>query len=580
MERSDRRRTERRRRQGRTSPSASGQWTRRELLRAGVTASGLALLAGCAPAAPNRDQAGPAAGTRSEGTAPGRAGGQIILTSATEALTLNPALGTSSDTIYYSQPIFDGLTRPDDSLRPIPSLAESWEVAPDGLSYTFHLRPGVRFHDGHELTAADVKFTWELIAHPANKASNYTFFTRIKGAEAYRAGAAPEIQGVTTPDANTVRVEMDAPYAPFLSLSAFFPILPRHVYGAVPVEELDKHSSARQPVGTGPFKLAEWRTGDSLIFDANPAYWGGPPKIDRLIIKTVPDFSTLPSLLRTGAVDVVGIYRAVQAIDYEGFARDPGFRLREMPGYSNWYVEFNLANPLFQDVRVRRALIHAVDREGIVKNYSLGHGQVVDTPIHPNSWAYTPPPTRYEFNPARAKALLQEVGWQPGTDGILVKDGRRFSFELSTFMPDYPELLQEYWRQVGVETQIKRSDFAGFWGPTYLARKHEAAALHVIIGIYTDPEYPLPTYLSSKLNRNAYNSPKVDDLIPRATTTLDPEQRKRLYAELLEQLVEDAPHMWVAMPNEIWAMNNRVRLPDKQLSFLMLTNVKDWERVG
>src|SRR5262249_31143586 len=157
-------------------------------------------LAGCAPAAPSRDQAGPAAGPQAQGTSPGRSGGQIVISSGTEPLTLNPALGTSSDTIYYSQPMFDGLTRPDDSLRPIPSLAESWEVAPDGLSYTFHLRRGVQFHDGRELTADDVKFTWELITHPANKAANYNFFTRIKGAEAYRAGAASQISGVTTPD--------------------------------------------------------------------------------------------------------------------------------------------------------------------------------------------------------------------------------------------------------------------------------------------------------------------------------------------------------------------------------------------
>jgi peptide/nickel transport system substrate-binding protein len=476
--------------------------------------------------------------------------------------------------------MFDGLTRPDDSLRPIPSLAESWEVAPDGLSYTFHLRRGVQFHDGRELTADDVKFTWELITHPANKAANYNFFTRIKGAEAYRAGAAGEISGVTTPDPLTVRVEMEAPYAPFLSLSAFFPILPRHVYGAVPVEELDKHASARQPVGTGPFKLVEWRASDSVLFEANTAYWGGRPKIDRLVVKTVPDPATLPSLLRTGTVDVIGIYRGVPALEYDNFARDSNFRVQEMTGYSNYYVEFNLANPLFQDLRVRRALIHAVDREGIVKNFNLGHGQVVDTPIHPSSWAYTAPRTHYAFDVARAKSLLQEAGWRPGPDGILTKDGQRFSFELSTFLPDYPELVQEYWRQVGVEARIKRSDFAAFWGPLYLARKHEAAALHLIIGIYTDPEYPLPTYFTSRLNRNAYKSAKVDELIPKATETLDTEERKRLYAEFLEQLVEDAPHMWVMMPNEIWASNSRVRLPDKRLGFLMLTNVKDWERVG
>src|SRR5262249_38762094 len=173
-----------------------------------------------------------------------------------------------------------------DNLRPIPSLAESWDVAPGGLSYTFHLRRGVQFHDGRELTAGDVKFTWELINHPANKAANYTFFARVKGAEAHRAGAAPEISGITTPDDYTVRVEMESPSAPFPSISAFFPIMPKHVYSVVPPEDLDKHASARQPVGTGPFKLVEWRPADSVIMEAHPSYWGGRPKLDRLIVKT------------------------------------------------------------------------------------------------------------------------------------------------------------------------------------------------------------------------------------------------------------------------------------------------------
>jgi peptide/nickel transport system substrate-binding protein len=552
-------------------PLGSRPLTRRRLLQAGLGASGLALLAGCAPANPPREPTGPAAQAQ---------GGQIVFTSGSEPLTLNPAFGTSSDTIYFQQFLFDGLTRPDDTLRPSPSLAESWDVGAGGLSYTFHLRRGVQFHDGKELTAADVKYTWELINHPANKAANYTFFSRVKGAEAHRAGSAPEISGITTPDDYTVHVEMEAPYAPFLAISAFFPIMPQHVYGQVAPEEMDKDPIARHPVGTGPFKFAEWRAGDSVHMEAHPNYWGGRPKLDRLIVKIVVDSSTLPSLLRSGTVDLIGLYRGVAAVDYDSFAHDSNYRVLEMPGLSNWYVEFNLANPLFQDARVREALIHATDRDGIVKGFLQGHGQVADTPIHPSSWAYTPPKTHYGFDPDRAKALLREAGWTPGPDGVLAKDGQRFSFELATFMPDYPELLQEQWRQIGVDVRIKRSDFAAFWAPIYLARKHEAVALHVILGIYSDPDYPLPTYFSSRLNRNAYKSAKVDELIQKATAVLDQDERKKLYADLIEQMAEDAPHMWVAMPNEIWGMNQKVRLPDKHLGFLMVTNAKDWEHVG
>src|SRR5205823_5511705 len=151
----------------------------------------------------------------------------------------------------------------------------------------------------------------------------------------------------------------------------------------------------------------------------------------------------------------------------------------------SYYVEFNLANPLFEDVRVRRALIHAADRQSIVKEVLLGHGKLINAPIYPNSWAYSEPTTRYEYNPEKAKALLAEAGWTPGPDGILVKDGRRFSFELITFPSfEYPQVLQEQWRKVGVEAKVNAMDFAAMWGPIYLAKKHEAVAIHVIYGIY------------------------------------------------------------------------------------------------
>ncbi len=568
----------------------SGALTRRAFLRTALGSSGLLLLAACAPSqpaappaaekAPAAPKAGEAKPAAQEVKPASATGGQIVLSGSSEPLTLNPAFTPVSTTIYYSQLLFDGLTRPDDNLRPAPSLAESWEISPDGLNYTFKLRKGVKFHDGKELTAADVKFTWEVIGHPANKAGAQVagFFSRIKGAEAYRSGAAKEIGGVTTPDDHTVKVEMQTVYAPFLSISAFQPILPKHVYGAVPVEELEKHATARNPVGTGPFKMAEWKPNEGITLAAHAEYWGGRPKIDRLIVKTVPDAATIPSLLRSGAIDVAGMFNGIPYIEHDAFAKDQNFKVVEMPGYSNRYVEFNLTNPLFQDVRVRRAMIHAIDREGLAKDLLLGHGKVLDTAIHPTSWGYAEPTTNYEHSPDKARALLKEAGWTPGPDGILVKDGTRFSFEMPTFMTDYPVPLQEQWKQVGIDCKLNQMDFAAMWGPIYLAKKFEAAALHVIIGIYTDPDYPLGGYFHSRLNRNGYNNPKVDELIGKATATLDEGERKRLYAEFQETMAQDAAHMWVFMGNEVWAMNNKISLPNKNLGFLLFTNVKDWAR--
>jgi peptide/nickel transport system substrate-binding protein len=550
--------------------------TRRRVLQGALASSVLPLV----PAAGRVARSAPA----SARPATQAAGGQIVFANTSEPTTLNPAFSPISTVIYFSQFLFDGLTRPDDNLRPAPSLAESWEVGEDGLSYTFHLREGVTFHDGGDLTSEDVKFTWELISHPSNAAGAqiYGFFDRIKGAEAYRAGEAEEIAGITLPDPLTVQVEMEAVYAPFLSISAFQPILSKAAYSVVPMEELMEHETARNPIGTGPFKLAEWRPNEHLALDANLEYWAGRPKADRLLVQTIPEYATMVSNLRAGSVDIIGMHTGLNPIDYPSFAEDPNFHVLEFSGAWNRYVEFNLRNPLFQDVLVRRAMVHAIDREGIVQNLLLGHGQVIDSPISPTSWAYTEPDTNYDYDPARASELLAEAGWTPGADGILEKDGQRFEFTTLTFtsfMEDYPVIMQEQWRQVGINTTLEPGEFAAIWGPRYLAGDFDVFAIHQVFGIYTDPTYSLGGYFASDLNRNDYENPEVDRLIEAATATVDEEERKQLYAELQELLVQDAAHFFVVSPNEIWGTTARIRMPDKNLGFLMYTNVKDWEIV-
>jgi peptide/nickel transport system substrate-binding protein len=536
-----------------------------------------------APAATTAPLAAPAA-KPAVAPAPAQVGGQIIVTQADDPVTLDPAISALATTIYHSQFVFDGLTRPDKNLRPSPSLAESWDVSSDGLTYTFKLRRGVKFHDGRGLTSEDVKFTWELITHPDNRAGAQIagFFANIEGAPAYRSGDAPDISGITLPDEYTVQVHLTAPYSPFLAVSAFQPILPKHVYGSVSVDTLGQDRTARNPVGSGPFKLTEWRANDQMIYQANTEYWGGRPKLDRLIVKTVADWSTLPSLLRSGAVDVVGMTVAIPAIEFNSFRDDRNFTVRELAGGWNRYVEFNLTNPLFADVKVRQALIHAADRKAIVDNLYLGHARFVNAPIHPSSWAYTEPKTQYPYDPDKAQALFREAGWTPGSDGILEKDGQKLSFNMITypeFANDFPLALQDNWRKVGVDAKLVLMDFAAAFAPIYLQGKHEVFAFQVPIGTYPDPSYPLAGYFSSALSRNKYNNPRVDALIKQAAEARDEGERKQLYAAMTELMAQDAPHMWPVMPNDIWAMTNRVKLPEQDLAFLLFVNAKDWERL-
>jgi peptide/nickel transport system substrate-binding protein len=178
--------------------------------------------------------------------------------------------------------------------------------------------------------------------------------------------------------------------------------------------------------------------------------------------------------------------------------------------------------------------------------------------------------------------MLQEAGWAPGGDGILVKDGQPFQFTTLTFtsfMESYPVIMQEQWRQVGIDTMLEPGDFAAIWGPRYLAGEFDIFAIHQVYGIYTDPTYSLGGYFASDLNRNDYESEEVDRLIEEATATVDEAERASLYAELQEVLVQDAASFYVCSPNEIWATGANINLPDKNLGFLMYTNAKDWEKV-
>jgi|HigsolmetaAR201D_1030396.scaffolds.fasta_scaffold07829_1 peptide/nickel transport system substrate-binding protein len=557
--------------------------SRRAFLRASIALAGSTYLAACggAPETTAPATIAPTSGANAEpNAAPSgpKRGGQVIIGNGLPT-TLNPAISAVSVTIYTAPLFFNALTRPDENAQPSPDLAESWEVSDDNLTYTFHLRKGVKFHDGQEFTAKDVKFTWETICHPENQPARQLagFFSRLKGAGDYIAGKAPEIAGVTVVDDYTIRAELEQIYAPFLSISAGQFIIPQHVWKDVPASELGSHPAARIPIGTGPFVVDSWTANDSIVAHAFEDYFEGRPYIDQIVVRdSQADTSAAYNLLKSGELNVMGLYGSVPVDSQADAEADPNLELRRIQGFANQYVEFNLEHPFLSDVRVRKALSYATNRRALVDGLWQGRATLLNSPIHPVFWASKPDTTTFDNNIEEAKRLMAEAGWTPGPNGILTKDGQEFRLKFPTIEADYPLVLQQQWREIGVEIEVELMDFGSFWGPIYLAHKHEAAGLNLPFGLYLDPDYPLSGYFSSELSRNSYKNPRIDELIKLATSTLDLDERKKYYDEFQELLANDVPHLWLGIRDDAWGYTKGLVIPERKTGYLTYRTIKDW----
>ncbi|HEX5502287.1 MAG TPA: ABC transporter substrate-binding protein, partial [Thermomicrobiales bacterium] len=319
----------------------------------------------------------------------------------------------------------DGLARfryPD--MEAVPDLAEKWDVSPDGKTYTFALRQGVKWQDGQPFSAQDVKFSFETWAHPKWPGPLSPNLALIEGAAAYKQGQATAISGIAIPDDGHVRFTLTAAVATFLATSATGALLPRHLLQDVSPADVQKSPFARKPVYTGPFMVQSWQTGEGLTFAAFPDAFAGPPKLATLVGRDYPDQTTAINALRTGESQL----GFVAPDQFDQFARDPTFRTQQLAGSQGVFLTFDLTNPLFADKRVRQAISHAIDRKGLIAALFRGKADPSFGVASPLSWLYNPDAPRFDFDVAQAKQLLDAAGWQPGADGIRAKDGKKFSF--------------------------------------------------------------------------------------------------------------------------------------------------------
>jgi peptide/nickel transport system substrate-binding protein len=466
-----------------------------------------------------------------------------------DASNLIPLLSADSTSHQIAGMIYNGLVKYDKDVKIIGDLAESWDISPDGLLITFHLRKGVRWHDGQPFTAHDVLYTYQVTVDPKTPTAYAGDFLKVKKAEVI--------------DDFTFRVAYAKPFAPAL-MSWGNAILPRHLLAG---KDISTSPLSRQPIGTGPYRFKEWVTGQKIVLTANHDYFEGRPYIDGYVMRIIPDTATMFLELRANGIDQMGL----SPLQYTRQTQSPLFRKNfnkyRYLSFSYVYLGYNLNNPLFADQRVRQAIAYAIDKDEIIQGVLLGLGKAATGPYKPGTWAYNPHVRKYVYDPAKARALLAEAGWRDTNgDGILEKDGKPFAFEIITNQGNEvrakcAEIVQKRLADLGIIVKIRVLEWAAFVNDFINKRKFEAT----ILG-WTVPQDPdiHDVWHSSKtgpdeLNFISYKNKEVDALIEKGRSTFDQKRRKACYDRIQEILAEEQPYLFLYVPDALPIINARFR---------------------
>ncbi len=388
---------------------------------------------------------------------------------AADPKNLNPVLDAATPTLDLSMFIYSWTVRYDskahpvpDALREIPTIANG-DVSKDGLTLKYKLRSNIKWQDGVPLTCNDLKFTWQVVMNTHNN---------VVTTDGYK-----DIGSIDCSDPLVALIHMKKLYAPFLqqlwSVNGNAPILPEHI--------LAKYNDAKGsfntapfnslPVGSGPFKVVAWNRGQDVRMVANPYYYLGKPKLDQVVYKILPDENTMETQIQTHEIDMLAQGTGLKWPHYAELAADPanGLVAVRVDSYQWSHIDFNLRHPIVSDRDVRVALAYATNRQEIIDKILHGSGIPADTDQQPRlSWAYTTDVTHYDYDPQKARAVLDADGWKVGPDGVRVKDGQRLEFTLSTqtestYGKALQTVLQRQWRDVGVQVDIKNFPTSEFF---------------------------------------------------------------------------------------------------------------------
>ncbi|MBM6689830.1 glutathione ABC transporter substrate-binding protein [Fusobacterium mortiferum] len=438
---------------------------------------------------------------------------ELIIAQDGESKSLDIHQGNDSFSLRANRLIYSRLVEADENMQIHPGLAESWQQL-DDKTMQFKLRKGIKFHNGDDFTAEDVKFSFERMMNSP----------RI-------AFVLPPIERIDIVDDYTVNIVTKTPFGPLLAH------LSHPALGMVSKKLLTENPEAlkEKPIGTGSYKFKEWIYGDKLVLEKNEDFYDKNERgLKYIIFKNVVEASNRAIGLETGEIDIA---TPISSVDEENIKNNPKLQLLTKPSISYSYIGMNMTKAPLNDIRVRKAINYAIDKQAIIDVILNGNGKIATSPIAPGVFGFTDKTKNYEYNVEKAKELMKEAGYENGfTTSILV-----FSGEANT---QTAEIVQAYLKEIGIDLKIEIVEVSAYWDMT------ERGVHNLFLGswgvVTGDADYGLYAMYHSSAkggagNRDFYENEKVDELLDKAKTEIDPETRKKLYEEAQILIVNDAP---------------------------------------
>lgn len=467
-----------------------------------------------------------------------------VVSSIGDAIFLNPVLASDSASSAVNSYIYNGLLKYDKDLNLICDLAENYHVSQDGLKIKFNLKKNILWHDGEKFTVKDVKFTFDKLTDPNTRTPFSSDYLMVKKFEIV--------------DDYSFVVTYDQPFAPILESWAMG-IIPEHVFRN---EDINTSEYNRNPVGTGPYIFKKWITDQKIVLEANPNYYEGVPKIKVLLFRVIPDQSVQFLELRTETIDELSL-TPDQWNAYESFFKN--YTKFRYPAFSFTFLGFNLEKQPYNNIKFRQAINYAIDKKDIITGVLSGMAKSAQGVFPPQSWAYKEVEP-YEYNPQKAIDLLLSIGFSKSQDGKLLYNGKDFEINIITNQGNKSreltaQIIQEQLKKIGLAVNIRILEWSTFLNQ-YVNKKNFDA---LILGWNTavDPDQ-FSLWHSSQSEQGQYNfmsykNNEVDELLIKARTTFNKDERIKCYHKIQDIMRDDPPCIFLYYPENLVCVHKRFK---------------------